>query len=78
MSEYNKESRSRSILKSLTWRVTATLTTMTIAWFITGNTETALKIGGIEIVLKMLIYYFHERIWQLVPRGTIRRIFFKK
>ena len=78
MSDFNKESRFRSILKSLTWRVTATLTTMAIARIITGDMETALKIGGIEVVLKMCIYYFHERIWQLVPRGTIRKIYRKK
>ena len=78
MSEYNKESRIRSILKSVTWRITATLTTMGIARAITGNTEIALKIGAIEVVLKMCIYYFHERTWQLVPRGTIRKIYRKK
>ena len=78
MSEFDKESRFRSILKSLTWRITATLTTIAIARIITGDIEIALKIGAIEVVLKMCIYYFHERIWQLVPRGTVRKILKKK
>ena len=78
MDEFNRESHFRSILKSLTWRITATLTTMGIARVITGDTQLALKIGAIEVVLKMCIYYFHERIWQLVPRGTIRKIYRKK
>lgn len=73
----NRESRFRSVLKSVTWRITATLTTTTLVWVITGSPEIALKIGGIEVVIKMLIYYFHERIWQLVPRGTIRKIYMK-
>jgi len=31
-----------------------------------------LKVGGIEFFAKMLIYYIHERIWQLLPRGSVR------
>ncbi|MCP4177419.1 MAG: DUF2061 domain-containing protein [bacterium] len=70
-----RESRLRSILKSLSWRITATLTTMIIAYFITGNTHIALKIGGIEVFLKLIIYYFHERVWILIPTGTIRKFY---
>ena len=50
------------------------LTTMTIAWMITGEVDTAIMIGGFEFVLKIFIYYLHERAWQLVPRGAVRRI----
>lgn len=69
-----KESHLRSLLKAFTWRILATTTTALIAYFITGEIETALMIGGIEFVLKFVIYYFHERIWQLAPRGSIRRL----
>ena len=62
-----KESHLRSLLKATSWRVLATLTTTIIAYFITGEVETALTIGGIEFVLKFVIYYLHERAWQLVP-----------
>ena len=70
-----RESHLRSILKSLSWRITATLTTIVIVYFITGNTSFALQIGAIEACLKLLIYYFHERLWQLIPLGTIRKIY---
>ena len=69
-----RESHIRSILKALSWRVVATLTTGLIAYFITGEIETAIAIGSIEFFLKFLIYYFHERAWQLIPRGTIRHL----
>jgi|AP95_1055475.scaffolds.fasta_scaffold00393_9 uncharacterized membrane protein len=69
-----RESHIRSLLKAFSWRVVATLTTGLIAYFITGEIETALMIGGIEFFLKFAIYYFHERAWQLVPRGTIRHL----
>jgi uncharacterized membrane protein len=64
-------------LKATSWRVLATLTTTIIAYFITGEVETALTIGGIEFVLKFIIYYLHERAWQLVPRGGIRILIYR-
>jgi uncharacterized membrane protein len=72
---YQSESHLRSILKALSWRFVATFSTIVIAWFFTGEIDTALKVGAVEFVLKFLIYYLHERAWQLVPRGTIRGMF---
>jgi uncharacterized membrane protein len=59
------ESHLRSILKAFSWRIVATLTTAVIAFFVTGDITTAITIGGIEFILKMAIYYFHERLWLL-------------
>ena len=71
--EVIRESRLRSVLKALSWRVLATLTTIAIAYFIVGDVKVALKIGAVEVVAKMLIYYLHERAWAKVPLGTVRR-----
>ena len=73
--EPTKESHTRSILKALSWRIVATATTTLIAWIMTGQVATALSIGGIEFFAKVPVYYFHERAWQLVPRGAVRRIY---
>ena len=62
----DQTSRTRSLAKALTWRVTATLTTAQIAYLITGEVRTAITIGGIEFVLKFFIYYLHERAWNIV------------
>ena len=62
----DQTSRTRSILKALTWRVTATLTTVMITYIITGQASTAMTIGGIEFALKFAIYYAHERAWNLL------------
>lgn len=70
-----RESHVRSLLKAFSWRVVATLTTATIAYFVTGDVTAALTIGSIEFVLKFFIYYLHERAWQLVPRGGVRHWF---
>lgn len=56
-------SRKRHILKTITWRIVGTLDTMVLAWVITGNPLTGLKVGGAEVVTKMILYYLHERAW---------------
>lgn len=68
-----KESRVRSLLKGLTWRVVATSTIIGIAYFKTGDVSLALEIGAIEFFIKLLLYYLHERAWQSVPRGGVRK-----
>ncbi len=76
-----KESRLRSILKAISWRVIATLTTFTLAYTIfsgsgcEGALEKSSLVAALELVIKLFIYYFHERIWQTIPRGTIRKAF---
>jgi uncharacterized membrane protein len=53
----------RTIVKTLTWRVTASLTTFIIAWVLTGDLLIGVSIGSIEAITKIFLYYFHERIW---------------
>jgi len=55
--------RTRSIAKTLTWRTIATTDTILIAWFLTGDLSVGLGIASIEVVTKMVLYYFHERGW---------------
>lgn len=50
-----------------------TLDTIILSWIITGNPFTGLKIGLAEVVTKMALYYFHERIWVKVGIGDSRR-----
>ncbi|MCF8298175.1 MAG: DUF2061 domain-containing protein [Saprospiraceae bacterium] len=64
-----KESPVRSIIKTISWRIIATLTTILIAYFITGDTEKAAQIGLAEVFIKLLFYYLHERAWTNVKWG---------
>ena len=52
-----------SLLKTLSWRLIGTIDTMCISYFLTGNIDIALSIGGIEVISKMALYYVHERAW---------------
>ena len=52
----------RSILKTISWRTVGTLDTIAISWVLTGKVETALAIGSVELVTKMILYFGHERL----------------
>ncbi|NDB28595.1 DUF2061 domain-containing protein [archaeon] len=58
-----QDSKRKSLYKTFSWRITATLTTMLIAWAIIGDIQPALAIGGVEFFAKMFIFYWHERAW---------------
>lgn len=69
------QSRKRHIAKTITWRIVGTIDTIVLSWVITGNPLTGLKIGLAEVVTKMLLYYFHERLWfkiNLSKKGVVR------
>ena len=58
-----KVSKTRSIFKTISWRVVGTLDTMFLGWLITGSPLVGLKIGALELFTKMILYYIHERAW---------------
>lgn len=66
------ESRVRTLVKSLTWRVTALGITTAIAWIITGRGELAASIGMADTLIKLVAYYSHERAWLRVGFGRLK------
>lgn len=68
------ESRLRSVVKALTYRITGTVTTMVLTFAVTGEVSAAIAIGSVEPIVKLVVYYLHERAWQQVPIGTLRRL----
>lgn len=62
------ESRSRAIsaLKAVSWRIVGTLDTLLISYLITGKANVAISIASVEVISKMVLYYFHERVWESV------------
>lgn len=69
----NGDSRKRHIAKTVTWRIVGTIDTMILAWLISGNPMVGLKVGGAEVVTKMILYYFHERGWYKIDYGLKKR-----
>lgn len=64
-----QERFSRSLLKSVSWRVIGTLDTFFISYIITRELAFALSIGGIELITKMVLYVIHERLWDKINWG---------
>lgn len=65
----DKEEIKRSLLKTISWRIIGTIDTIFISWIITGTLTLAFSIGAIELVSKMLLYFFHERLWNTIEWG---------
>ena len=69
-----KDSNKRHIIKTFSWRAIGTIDTIIFGWIITGNPLSGLKIGGFEVVTKMLLYFFHEKLWYKINFGLDSRI----
>ena len=69
----NVISKKRHFAKAITWRVIASLTTFVITLFIfkddAGATEKAAGLMLAEALIKMAIYYGHERAWYRLNFG---------
>jgi len=69
----NGDSKKRHIAKTITWRIVGTIDTMILAWVISGDPIIGLKVGGAEVVTKMILYYLHERAWYKLDFGLKQR-----
>ena len=68
-----KESKKRSCLKSITWRILATLTTVSISYFYLNDMSVAAKIGALDSSIKFIIHYCHERGYSSLKWGYIEK-----
>lgn len=59
----------RSLLKTLTWRITGSTSTFTIAFLVTGSVSMSSGIAVIQMVVNTFLYWFHERAWNRVKWG---------
>jgi sulfate adenylyltransferase subunit 1 (EFTu-like GTPase family)/uncharacterized membrane protein len=66
---HSTETHVRSICKAVSWRATGSLDTFIVAVLITGSSKVAGSVALAEILTKTLLYYFHERMWALIPWG---------
>ena len=69
-----KDSNKRHLMKTFSWRAIGTIDTIIFGWIITGNPLSGLEIGGFEVVTKLLLYFFHEKLWYKINFGLDRRI----
>ena len=63
----------RSVLKAISWRIVATLTTVFLVVLFSRDLALGTIVGITELVLKTVIYYIHERVWNLSNFGRERK-----
>ncbi len=75
---YKKDSPTRSILKAISWRFIASGATFLISFVVfrhsTNKTDAqvlqyATAIASVDVVIKLILYYFHERLWTNIYWG---------
>lgn len=70
--EQNMDTKKRSWAKSLTWRVFGVVLLGSISYLITRNLKAMTTITLLFHGVRMILYYYHERIWQHVSWGKIK------
>ena len=62
----------RSLAKAATWRVIAFLVTIIAVYIYSKDIKESLVIGISANVVKMFLYYAHERIWNRIKFGRLK------
>ena len=67
----------RHIAKTFSWRFVGTIDTLIISWIISNDFSVGVKIGIFELITKMVLYYFHEKIWfkSIISDSNKRHVF---
>ena len=63
------DTKTRSIIKTISWRITGTLCTFLISWAILDDIKTSSAIAIIQLTFNSIVFYFHERLWNIVRWG---------
>jgi uncharacterized membrane protein len=63
------DSNVRSIVKTISWRLTGSGATFLIVWLVSGNLSIAGPIAITQLIVNTILYYFHERIWNIINWG---------
>ena len=59
----------RSLVKTVSWRITGTGATFLISYLVLGNVMVAGSIAVIQLIANTALYFVHERIWNIVKWG---------
>ena len=65
-----EDTRKRSVVKSIVWRIICIVVSIVVTFFLSGKWDIAVAVGTVYNVITMILYYFHERIWNRIKWGT--------
>lgn len=60
------ESSTRSLVKTISWRITGSGATFAISYVVSGDFSVAGTIAIIQVTVNTILYYVHERIWNKI------------
>ena len=63
------ESQSRSLAKAVSYRTLGSLSTAGLVYFFTGDVRISAGAGLLDSVVKIVLYFVHERLWNHIPYG---------
>jgi len=68
------ESNSRSLAKAVSYRVLGSSGTALVVLILTGgNVKISLGAGALDMLVKIALYFVHERLWNHIPYGRPKR-----
>jgi len=70
-----RETRMRGFAKVFSWRITGTVDTILITFLLTDSIAISFSIGGVEVFTKIILYYFHERLWNTISWGELKYVY---
>ena len=65
----HRESHYRSIVKAVSYRILGSATTALIFYVLTGRGSLSVEAGALDMLLKIGVYFVHERIWDHINFG---------
>lgn len=68
------ESRTRSLLKAISWRIIASITTTAIAFYFGLPAKAIGLVFFADLIIKFILYFIHERICvNYIKLGLIKK-----
>jgi uncharacterized membrane protein len=61
--------RKRSLAKTVIWRVICIVVSIFTTFAFTGKWDLAVAVGTVYNAITMVLYYFHERLWNRIKWG---------
>ncbi len=65
--------KKRHLAKAISWRAVGTIDTMLLGWLISGDPMIGVKIGAVELITKIFLYYAHERVWYNFSKFGVKK-----
>lgn len=67
------EKHERTLTKTITYRIAIIVSTLVITWIVTHDVGTVISITSISTISSTIIYYLHERIWNGIHWGKVKK-----